>query len=306
MEQLVTIAIPAYKTTYLKEAIVSALSQTYTNIEVIVVDDKSPNNIKEIVDAFDDDRVKYYRNETNLGAKDPAGNWNRCLELAQGEYFALLCDDDLYKPTFVEEMLKLSVAYPDCNVFRSRCATIDKHGEVVQLYPSSPAWETSEDYMWHVFNDLRRQTISEFMYRTSYIKAIGGYSRLPLAWNADYISTFRLSNQGGIASVNQPLVCFRMSGENISSKSTHGLEKIEANLQAWQQCKELITENSPYYQLLIKTLDKWKYHLDRYQVAMMDFNDALQVFRQRKRFSLSVSFFVKCVIWGVIYRRDRQ
>ena len=63
---LVSIAIPAYKKKWLKEAIVSALSQDYPNIEVIIVDDHSPQNLREVVVPFlIDKRVSYYYNEIN-------------------------------------------------------------------------------------------------------------------------------------------------------------------------------------------------------------------------------------------------
>ena len=106
--ELVTIAIPAYKATFLRKAISSALKQTYSNIELIVVDDCSPENLESITKEFNDSRICYYKNTTNLGKNDPSKNWNKCLEYANGEFFALLCDDDTYEPTVVEEMLKLA------------------------------------------------------------------------------------------------------------------------------------------------------------------------------------------------------
>ena len=124
--ELVSIVIPAYKATYLKETIESALQQTYSNIEVIVVNDKSPYDISSIVRSFNDRRIRYYENEENIGGKDLVAQWNRCLSYAKGEYFCLLCDDDIYTPTFVEEMLRLAEKYPNCNVFRGRAVVIDK------------------------------------------------------------------------------------------------------------------------------------------------------------------------------------
>ena len=201
---LVTIAIPAYKGRYLKEAIYSALNQTYRNIEVIVVDDVSPENICATVDSVKDSRLRYYRNLTNLGSTDPAGNWNQCLTYAKGNFFVLLCDDDVLHEDFVSTMLSLAQHFPDCSVFRARANVIDKYGNTKSLYPSSPLWESSCDYMWHVFNGYRSQTITEFMYRTDYLKANGGYVCIPQAWGADYISIFKLAINGGIASSNLP------------------------------------------------------------------------------------------------------
>lgn len=66
-KDLVSIGIPAYKATYLKEAIDSVLNQTYTKFELIIVNDKSPENIEEIISTYNDKRIRYYKNEDNLG-----------------------------------------------------------------------------------------------------------------------------------------------------------------------------------------------------------------------------------------------
>ena len=66
---LVTIVIPAYKSTYLREAIDSALAQDYKNIELVIVNDKFPNDIDSIVQSYNDARIRYYVNERNLGKK---------------------------------------------------------------------------------------------------------------------------------------------------------------------------------------------------------------------------------------------
>ena len=58
-DQLVSVAIPAYKSEYLSEAIVSVLNQTYSNLELIIVNDKSPEDIYNIVSKFSDKRIRY-------------------------------------------------------------------------------------------------------------------------------------------------------------------------------------------------------------------------------------------------------
>ncbi len=115
---LVSVAIPCYKAGFIKEAISSVLSQSYRNLEVIIVNDQSPENISDIIVSFSDSRIRYYTNDKNIGADNPANNWNRCLSLAKGEYFCLLCDDDIYEPDFVEQMLFLAKTHPDTDVFR--------------------------------------------------------------------------------------------------------------------------------------------------------------------------------------------
>ena len=237
---LVTIAIPAYKATFLKEAISSALNQTYTNIELIVVDDASPENIEEITKGFNDSRIRFYRNTTNLGKDDPSKNWNKCLEYAKGEYFALLCDDDTYEPTFVEKMLELAKVYPDIKVFRARAKTIDENDNTVNWYPSSPPFETCFDYMYQKLSGFRRQTISEFLYITDYIKNLGGYTNMPRAWTADLLSIFKFAQNNGIASTTNILVNFRDSSQNISSIAFDAIQKKDALLSFEKEINDYI------------------------------------------------------------------
>lgn len=237
---LATIAIPAYKATFLKEAISSALNQTYTNIEVIVVDDCSPEDIEGIIKEFNDSRIRFYRNTTNLGKDDPSKNWNKCLEYAKGDYFALLCDDDTYEPTFVEEMLDLVKRYPDIKVFRARAKTIDENDNTISWYPSSPPFETCFDYMYQKMSGFRRQTISEFLYITDYIKNLGGYTNMPRAWTADLLSIFKFAQNNGIASTTNILVNFRDSSQNISSIAFDAIQKKDALLSFEKEINDYI------------------------------------------------------------------
>jgi glycosyltransferase involved in cell wall biosynthesis len=107
----VSILIPTFnRAGFLREAIASALSQTERETEVLVLDDASPDQTPSVVKEFSGDpRVRYVRHERNLGI---AGNWRRGMELALGEYFCLLHDDDTFEPDFVAELMRPLVADP--------------------------------------------------------------------------------------------------------------------------------------------------------------------------------------------------
>lgn len=92
----VSVCIPTYRgAATLGAAIASVLAQTWTDFELVVIDDGSPDDTRAVVDGFNDPRLVYLRNATNLG---PEGNWNRCLAQARGRYFKLLPHDDLLHP----------------------------------------------------------------------------------------------------------------------------------------------------------------------------------------------------------------
>ena len=78
--------LPAYKATFLKEAIDSIIAQTYTNYELIIVNDASPQDINSIVNSYHDERIRYYINNVNIGGEDLVEQWNHCITYAKGDY----------------------------------------------------------------------------------------------------------------------------------------------------------------------------------------------------------------------------
>ena len=110
----VSIIIPAYNNAiYLGEAISSCLAQTYTNIEVMVVNDASPDNTTEVVKAFDDDRIKYIVHKKNKGLSAAR---NTGIRASTGEYIALLDGDDIFHPKKVELHLEFLEKHPEIGV----------------------------------------------------------------------------------------------------------------------------------------------------------------------------------------------
>ncbi|MFN3265802.1 MAG: glycosyltransferase family 2 protein [Deinococcales bacterium] len=97
---LVTIGIPTFeRVEMLKQALNSALQQTYENLEIIVSDNASSDATFAFMQQINNPRVRYIRQESNLGM---VGNWNACLAAARGDYFLLLSDDDLLEPRAIE------------------------------------------------------------------------------------------------------------------------------------------------------------------------------------------------------------
>lgn len=269
MTPKVSIAIPAYKSTFLRQAIDSVLAQTFSDWELIIVNDASPEPVSEIVKGYTDTRIRYYVNETNIGMENPAINWNRCLELAQGEFFCLLCDDDYYEPTFLGEMLALADKYPDVSVFRSRAKIIDENNQVLDYYPSSPKWESCLDYVWHKAGSVRRQSISEFFLRRKYICSMKGYVSFPKAWFSDEVSIYLFSQENGIVSTNQFLSMFRISQQSITGNDRLNIrQKIEAFNTYIRWIKSIIIhENDEYVRIILqKTNERKKRNVIKYLV----------------------------------------
>lgn len=105
MNDLVSVIMPSYNTAeYISESIASVQKQTYTDWELIIVDDCSTDNTDEIVKPFlSDKRIKYIKNEANSGA---AVSRNRALREAKGKWIAFLDSDDLWHPEKLEKQIR--------------------------------------------------------------------------------------------------------------------------------------------------------------------------------------------------------
>lgn len=108
MSAKVSICIPTYNgEKYLADCLDSILSQTFSNFEVLIVDDHSGDRTLDIAQIYSikDDRIKVIRNSDNLGL---VGNWNRCIELAGGTWIKFVFQDDWIEPECLEIMLGAS------------------------------------------------------------------------------------------------------------------------------------------------------------------------------------------------------
>ncbi|MFZ5593836.1 MAG: glycosyltransferase family 2 protein [Pseudomonadota bacterium] len=126
----VSICIPTYNgQEYLQECLDSILIQTYPDTEILIVDDCSTDDTVRIVEeyAIRDNRIRLIKNEQNLGL---VGNWNRCIELAQGEWIKFVFQDDLIAPTCLEKMLSAATAQEKPIVFCRREFIFDSTTDV--------------------------------------------------------------------------------------------------------------------------------------------------------------------------------
>ncbi|TFF38790.1 glycosyltransferase family 2 protein [Mucilaginibacter psychrotolerans] len=256
-----SIAIPAYKSDYLYDCIQSILNQSYADFELIIVNDCSPEPVDEIVAKFTDSRIRYFKNETNIGGKNLVDNWNNCLNMATREFFVMMGDDDKLDPDFFTEFAALIAKYPNLDVYHCRSRIINSQGEFIGLSPSCPEFESVYDNIWHRLNGHRLQFISDFVYRTASLKQTGGYFKLPYAWGSDEISAFIACGQKGIAHTNKPVFQYRKHATSISSSGSQ-LIKMDAVMaqSAWYDAflklQPINIDDQIQYQVLKKTIKK--------------------------------------------------
>ncbi len=129
-----TVAIPFYRgKEYLRVAIESVLAQKESGWRLLVCDDCGPEEgVGELVRSYDDSRLRYHRNETNLGM---AANWNRCLDLADTDLVTLLHGDDALLPEYAGLMVRGAAAWPGATAFFCNARIIDADGRACFSFP---------------------------------------------------------------------------------------------------------------------------------------------------------------------------
>jgi len=214
---VISIGLPVYKPYFLKQAIQSVLEQSFSDFELIIINDDSPYEIDNIVEEFNDSRIKYSKNSVNLGKENLIKVWNQCLDRAKGDLFVLFSDDDLYDPHFLKELHQLSIKYLKANLFHCRVSQIDEFNNTIQTAPTCPEYELGFNFIWHRTCGYRLQFVPDFMCRTQKLRKIGGFYNLPLAWGSDDITWFRLAQIGGVGYSAKILCKWRKSRYNIST-----------------------------------------------------------------------------------------
>lgn len=112
----ISVLMPIYNTPeeYLRQAIESVLTQTYTDFEFLILND-SPDNkdLDSFVSSFKDERIRYFKNASNIGITPSR---NKLIELAEGEYLAVMDHDDIALPTRFEEQVRVLDTHPEIGV----------------------------------------------------------------------------------------------------------------------------------------------------------------------------------------------
>jgi glycosyltransferase involved in cell wall biosynthesis len=174
MNTLVTIAIPTYNRadTYLKQALLSAIGQTYRNIEIIVSDNCSADNTESVVKNFMDSRIRYFRQKENIG---PYKNFNFCLEQAKGEYFLIMSDDDLIDDDFVDVCMRAVNSRNNIGIIRTGTRVIDSQGNIIGRSKNEVDGKPTEEFFRGWFKFRTSLYPCSTVFNTNKLRQIGGF-----------------------------------------------------------------------------------------------------------------------------------
>lgn len=218
-ESRVTLAIPTLnRVGYLRQALESAFSQNYTNLEIIVSDNCSTDGTEQFLSTMRDKRLVVLRQSKNIGM---IGNWNACLQRATGKYFLLLSDDDLLAPEAIRKLVSAieNAANPGTVAFAyCRCWVIDSLDKPISLDPIAPLCEGSNEFVLGFFSKRREVRPCSTLFRTGDVRDIGGYAQGDVELAVDAIVWSRiLQKRRFVASLQEPLAKYRVHPSNLSS-----------------------------------------------------------------------------------------
>lgn len=198
MDYLVSVVIPTYKRElkYLQRSVESVLNQTYSNIELIIVDDNSENPyFRELVETYvsslDSSVVRLLKNEKNLGGSLTR---NVGIDASTGDFITFLDDDDAYLPNRIEELIDYMLA-EDCDMVFTNMIMRNNKGVVVDYREHSKIESFDNDYLFRYHLTRIISGTSSFIYRSEAIRKIGCFQDAKMG--QDFFLMVR-SIQGGL------------------------------------------------------------------------------------------------------------
>lgn len=220
----VSVCIPVYNgSEYIAESINSVLAQSYEDFQLIVCDNCSTDNTEAIVRSIRDPRLEYVRNSENLGL---AGNHNRCLELAKGEYLCIWHHDDLMLPNNLESKVRLLDQHPEVGLVHSNLILIDGKNKVIapEIWNEDSRRDYIENGLQVFYRYLRYLSngrgacifIGAVLARRSCYEKVGNFSQeLPHCLDSEM--WMRIMLFFNIACIGSPLLKYRVHQDSESS-----------------------------------------------------------------------------------------
>lgn len=217
----VSVVIPSYNhASYISSAVESVLSQTFSDLELIIIDDGSRDNTLEVLSGFTDPRLQVF-SQTNQGAHAAI---NRGLLQAAGRFLAILNSDDLYHPRRLEKALQAFQKDPELGLVGSHIEIIDTAGKSLGIkhgYQDASPWLLERpERSFRAGNDLRAALLTENYWSTTsnYVFPRRVYERVgefrPLRYTHDWDFALRLARRASMQMLAEPLMQYRVHPAN--------------------------------------------------------------------------------------------
>jgi glycosyltransferase involved in cell wall biosynthesis len=218
MNELVSVCIPTFNGgDILEKTIKSILISTYSNLEVIVSDDASVDNTKDIVNKMSDKRIIFIENRKRI--RTP-GNWNKALKKASGKYIGLINHDDEYGPFWINYVVNILEKNPHIGWVISAFRIIDENSMTLRTQLNLGDNQSFE------IEDAFKKAITEsgfgfgYIARREFIEEIGFYD-INAGPYADYDLAIRMATKYPVYySNNSHHLAWRIHKNNLTNKLT--------------------------------------------------------------------------------------
>lgn len=212
------IVIPAYKGRFLPALLESLAHQSSKDFSVIVCDDASPEPLEPLCENFLDRLpIRYVRFESNLGASDLAGHWNRSVALSGARWVLVPGDDDALEENCVESFRRtLAACRGKFDVYSFGVRVIDEHDVIVRDGIPAAATACAAQYLRQRLADEIYAVPAAHVFRRQTFQALGGFVSFDSGWHSDDATWALLGARHGIQPIEDACIRWRTSSINLT------------------------------------------------------------------------------------------
>ena len=240
----ISVILPCYNAeAFIGEAIRSILDQTFTDFELIVIDDGSKDSSANIIHSFNDKRINYVKNETNLGL---IKTLNRGLSIARGEYIARMDADDISFADRFEKQVQYLDAHPEIGLLGSGYVCFPVTRTVIPIEKPT------------LFDVMRSNPFAHptIMFRREMFHDYGLYYDVNYPHAEDYELWSRAIRYLGCHNLQEPLLKYRVHPDSITKTQSKQMSDTAEKIR--QSLLDFCTNNSDEQKLLKAILDRRK------------------------------------------------
>lgn len=215
---LITVLLPCYNAMpYLREALESIIDQTYTNLEILCINDGSTDETGKVLEEYaaSDKRITVIHNETNIKL---IRSLNKGIALANGEYIARMDSDDKSTPDRIEKELEFMLQNPGVDIVGCTCFIMNDTGAVIAKKTMSQHNELPVLFASFFYVPIGHP---ELLIKTSVLKDNLYLNEEHVLHTEDYELWTRLLRKGyHLRNIDNPLHYFRLNPKSVSNKYT--------------------------------------------------------------------------------------
>lgn len=224
---------------YIKECIQSILAQSYTDFDLVILDNNSSDGTLEWVRAIPDNRIKLYPSQRSLTIEE---NWGRIVAVPKNEFISLIGHDDILNKDYLQTMQMLISNYPDAGLYQSHFTYINSTGDKIRSCKPMAEIESAEDFLKKFLANEIDVMGTGFMMRSKDYDLLGGIPLYPNLLFADFELWINLSKLSYKATSLKECFSFRLhqSTTTVSPdiKFHQAFERFIFFLQALKREKE--------------------------------------------------------------------